>query len=106
MAALLAGTTHARPQPMPHAHRDMRWREAVTALAVLGLRTSPASIAGCAQARGPAPHAPGRRPSAVCVTGRPSMQRQHRASSTPERILAAARVVWRDSVRRLTLEAV
>ena len=35
------------------------------------------------------------------------MQRQHRASSTPERILAAAaRVVWRDSVRRLTLEAV
>ncbi len=35
------------------------------------------------------------------------MQRQHRASSTPARILAAAaRVVWRDSVRRLTLEAV
>jgi AcrR family transcriptional regulator len=35
------------------------------------------------------------------------MRRQHRASSTPERILAAAaRVVWRDSVRRLTLEAV
>ena len=35
------------------------------------------------------------------------MKRQHRTTPTPERILAAAaRVVWRDSVRRLTLEAV
>jgi len=35
---------------MLHDHRDMRWREAVTALAVLGLRTSPASSARGAQA--------------------------------------------------------